>query len=43
MPQVVIALQFDSSVAAHVPGRHGLHIASDVAVAATEKREAPFT
>ena len=34
--------QFDASVAAHDPVRHGLHIVSVVAVAATESREAPF-
>ena len=37
-----MAAQFDASVAAQVPVRHG-HIASVVAVAATDKREAPFT
>ena len=37
-----MATQVSVSVGAHVTVEHGLHIASAVAVAATESREAPF-
>ena len=40
--KAAVALQFDKSVAAHVPAVQSAHTASAVAVAATDKREAPF-